>query len=737
MPKALVAQQFVEATPKMVSNTSFELAPKLFVIPEQTYDSDSSLKEIAAENPIESHRVQGKVSPSLSSDSQTHVADNIKGDCEFRTRLDSPGPSYPQSSISCPTIERNEEMTGSPEVNNVNPLVASVAVGLAAMNSTTTERDTLVRSAEAFEANETLERILADEDNSDAEAVLSVGTVEAQATLERILADDEKTATSETVVTTESQTNGTGVNEDNPSDEANVPHGDNVAETPDVAHEEQTTLAAGVTHEGKATTGDPRVTKGVIDNSRPFSVAAAYAEKKKADSTTNMATGRKTHAERMKSYVKRRLGKEPTPSEKPPSERRRNQRQSYFLKRSKLRAQRRKLDSPNLSQQTTKPGSPGKPPSDTVDQCNKDTEATNGTNGSNECRPKKKCNIIQTGSESATSVRNQDASHKAETSCHEQATSESGHSDTLSFFSHAGSAFSGFTAPSSIAQSAFTPAHQRLIEQAQDLTKRVLSKSEDTQKETPTVTKTSSVQWNDATDESSEAQRNECSGLASRYNTSSRFLDVDSHATCSFAADNSTASSAIMSSHANSTYCSEASRSFDSAASGSEMYTSVDDANRKEEPSKSGVLQEEISEAFQNAYQSFDMKKLSDNVSGSVIGIDLHAITTGLNSASESLRKLVDTGANAKCSKCRPDSICQGETTESNPTKPTVKGSKGTDATLDEGIAIEVEYVSDSDDTQTEMGHEEEISEAFSLSQSPSGDSSLVYLGQFKLGAKV
>jgi len=176
-------------------------------------------------------------------------------------------------------------------------------------------------------------------------------------------------------------------------------------------------------------------------------------------------------------------------------------------------------------------------------------------------------------------------------------------------------------------------------------------------------------------------------GLASRYNVPSRFLDTDFVMNNVIPADNSSVSSAMQSSRANSTYSSDASRASFDSGSYSEAYTGIDEVYRRRKGNEKQVLskaetilQDELSEAFEK------IKKMSDNVSGSVMSLDLNQLKTGLNkgvqAASRSLRSFVD------------------KTAFSQPEVSGLRNSSGGASSIDEGIAIEVEYVSDSEDSE-------------------------------------
>lgn len=364
----------------------------------------------------------------------------------------------------------------------------------------------------------------------------------------------------------------------------------------------------------------------------------------------------------------------------------------------------------------------------------------------------------------------------------ETAVSEAGCSDGLSFFSHAGSAFSGYSGRSSLRlQHAETAALQSCGQSADiqsqlhvhNRTGTVLAHplrdsnhpkcSRGIGVLRPVPLPQTSIGSQSRYDTSIGSQR---SGLASRYDTPSRFLDGE----VEVEAENSTVCSTAQSSAANSTFASDTSQSFDSGLSEGDVYTTIDEEShpppkdcrrrRRRYHKSKGVLQEGLSHAFQDAYQ-----KLSDNVAGSVMNIDLQQFTSGLNDgvqkASESLRKFVDSNTKA----CEENGCKQnGRLQRAN-----IRRRDRTDeSTADEGIAIEVEYVSDSEEdedseqyvppssasnivvdkklmsmTQTAARRNNACSDqppgAVSLSQEEAtlsgSNSSLLFMGQIKLGS--
>jgi hypothetical protein len=317
----------------------------------------------------------------------------------------------------------------------------------------------------------------------------------------------------------------------------------------------------------------------------------------------------------------------------------------------------------------------------------------------------------------------------------EQDLSENGQSDVLSFFSHAGSAFSGYSAQSSgISSAQFNNGEQTTKTQissgkqqegegevelyAQDLTRKVLTQHENlTQKHLarqrqPFEKPASPTNCPDPLDSSRQGGV----GLAERYNTSSRFLSKDDvlMTEASLRVDDSAMSSALNASNVSSSYYSETSRSFDSGASESgisEVYSQRRRTNNKRSPKRQRAIQDEFSEVFQNAYQSFGIKKMSDNVSFSAF--DLKQLATGLNervqAASETFRKIVDQteafspdpriAVASRWTPLRTKMAAQSEEARFDE-------DEEEEMTVGEGIAIEVEYMSESasDDEDSASG---------------------------------
>ena len=302
--------------------------------------------------------------------------------------------------------------------------------------------------------------------------------------------------------------------------------------------------------------------------------------------------------------------------------------------------------------------------------------------------------------------------------------SDYGQSDALSFFSHAGSAFSGYSAHSSgISSTQFQSGGRERKEEgklqngqistekeegeryAQDIARNVLTRQE-------TVTRSHLTRHAQYSGNSSEHPKRSYSieparkggvGLAERYNTSSRFLSKDDAIStdASLGVEFSTVSSAPHPSNVSSSYCSDTSRSYDSAASESaytgisEVYSAQSRKTGKRSTKKGKALQQELSDAFQNAYQSFGINNMSENVPFSKF------LNESVQAASSTFQKIVD----------KTESIAPVSTIAVSSCNPTVpRRANATEAsreedeeiTIGEGIAIEVEYVSESDDEESE-----------------------------------
>ena len=432
-------------------------------------------------------------------------------------------------------------------------------------------------------------------------------------------------------------------------------------------------------------------------------------------------------------------------------------RQSYFMKKGKRRALRRRME--RNSPSSDRWPSPAQTENGDFDSLNVETSIHDLTdNFSKHVGPSKgsakflthKSNsaALQLGFEPNQPISHEPSSHHASApeskKPREIGTSEAGQPDTHSFFSHAGSAFSCVTSPTNL--NCRVPKDQVVLmdgrAEEQEPTKAALPS-----RNSPMSADESSVYLQPSATSplastTDSFRKDGTNRLAGRYHTSSRFLDANVQESGSFAADNSTVSSAQNSSHGNSTCSSGSSRySYESGASESGVDTAIEETyrrrrhRRRQGSSKSErVFQEELTHAFQNAYHSFGIKKLSEDVSESVKALDLQQLKSNLNEgmhvASESLGRF-------------PEDDKRG------------------DAPSYEGIAIEVEYVSDSEDdsqadilcsvnTGGEFEHDDSLtqvssfrsgvfsqSDIFSLGETTNGGStaanSLVFLGQVRL----
>ena len=439
-------------------------------------------------------------------------------------------------------------------------------------------------------------------------------------------------------------------------------------------------------------------------------------------------------------------------------------RQSYFIKKGKLRAQRRRMQrmSPSSDRQPLLAPSQrgGHHSEDTGEPIDDQTEFSSyGVSGeflqrSAQLKPK-----LPASSE-PNSKRARGSAGAVSQKVSETGISEAHQSDTISFFSHAGSAFCSVTSPST---RVCAVNKEREEANAPEISKSVLDAQEiEPTPEIPVAHSSASpivsssesfpmdeTQWTRTMDENPSFQVDETPRLARRYRTSSRFLHTDVQQSCSYAADNSTVDSAQNSSQATSV---SSNYSYDSGGSESGFFTAVEESykrrrrRRKKGTSKSAVLfSEELSRAFQSAYLSFGFKKFSEDFSETVKALDLAQLTSELNEgmhvASESLRRLVVDRATTSTNE-------PGVFSPAANSADAQQGAKGGSVPTNEGVAIEVEYISDSDeDSQADIlcsnntGGEGELvltpdpSDIFSIGDTTAN--SLVFLGQVKLGSSM
>ena len=443
-------------------------------------------------------------------------------------------------------------------------------------------------------------------------------------------------------------------------------------------------------------------------------------------------------------------------------------RQSYFIKKGKLRAQRRRMRRTSPSSGSlplpTQRQNRGRHSEDTGISIDHQTEISSiGFSGEflqRSAQPR-------TQFEQELPALNEPNSKKARCSLNavsqkvrETEVCEVNQSDTISFFSHAGSAFSSVASPTT---RVCLVNKEREEANATESSKPVLDTQEKEPKPenavaeslisrkhssaSPILSSSESfpmdeTQWTRTMDENTSFQVEETPRLARRYRTSSRFLDTNIQQSCSYAADNSTVDSVQNSSQATSV---SSNYSYDSGGSESGFFTVMEESykrrrRRKKGRSKSAVaFSKELSKAFQEGF-----KKFSEDFSETVKALDLPQLTSELNEgmhvASESLRRLVIDSATTSTNELEVSSPAANSSTP--------QGAKSGSAPTNEGVAIEVEYISDSDeDSQADVlcsnntGGEDELA----LSPDPSGifsigdatANSLVFLGQVKLGSSM
>jgi len=344
--------------------------------------------------------------------------------------------------------------------------------------------------------------------------------------------------------------------------------------------------------------------------------------------------------------------------------------------------------------------------------------------------------------------------------------SEAGQSDSLSFFSHAGSSFSSIVSPLNFIP---IPANKRAVVKERPETSQVevcaekrlettmrsvtarehiVTKSLQQEPELDLIpTGKSSIPEDEASylqscatsqilSNSTSFYREESRRLSGRYHTTTRFLEGgDAQESRSCIGDHSSVSSVPDSSRASS--CSSASShyisSFDTGVSGSLVETAVEDGSykrhqrrnrwRRGAPKAGRNFQNELSTALRNAFNSEGLLKLKENVSETVKALELGQLKTGLadgvHVATESLCTFVD-HSNAAKQKLSSKSLSRFQCM---PVRPPSEEAKDSDVSPWEGIAIEVEYVSDSEDDNDNNAEESNSQAELFCSVNTGGDS--------------